>query len=205
MHPKSLQSWLTLWDPIHCSLPGFFIHWILQERVGEGNGTHSSTFAWKIPRTEEPGGLQSIGLLRVGHHWATSLSFLTFMHWRRKWQPTPVFLPGESQGAWWASICGVAQSWTRLQWLNSSNSQERLLEWVAMPSSRGSSWPKDQTHSQCLMSSALAGGFLTTSTTLRPLNTSRCVCMCVCVCVCVYVCMCVCVCVYDWLVLFGNA
>ena len=59
---------------------------------------HSSTLAWKIPWTEEPGGLQSMGLLRVGHHWATSLSLLTFMHWRRKWQPTPVFLPGESQG-----------------------------------------------------------------------------------------------------------
>ena len=29
---------------------------------------------------------------------ATSLSLFTFMHWRRKWQPTPVFLPGESQG-----------------------------------------------------------------------------------------------------------
>jgi hypothetical protein len=28
----------------------------------------------------------------------TSLSLFTFMHWRRKWQPTPVFLPGESQG-----------------------------------------------------------------------------------------------------------
>ena len=36
--------------------------------------------------------------LRVGHDWATSLSLLTFMHWRNKWQPTPVFLPGESQG-----------------------------------------------------------------------------------------------------------
>ena len=59
---------------------------------------HSSTLAWKIPWTEEPGGLQSMGLLRVGHDWATSLSFFTFMHWRRKWQPTPVFLPGESQG-----------------------------------------------------------------------------------------------------------
>ena len=59
---------------------------------------HSSTFAWKIPWMEEPGGLQSMGLLRVGHDWATSLSLFTFMHWRRKWQPTPVFLPGESQG-----------------------------------------------------------------------------------------------------------
>ena len=60
--------------------------------------THSSTLAWKIPWAEEPGRLQSIGLWRVGHDWATSLSLFTFMHWRRKWQPTPVFLPGESQG-----------------------------------------------------------------------------------------------------------
>jgi len=60
--------------------------------------THSSTLAWKIPWTEEPGRLQSMGLLRVGHNWVTSLWLFTFMHWRRKWQPTPVFLPGESQG-----------------------------------------------------------------------------------------------------------
>ena len=59
---------------------------------------HSSTLAWKIPWTEEPGGLRSMGSLRVGHDWATSLSLFTFMHWRSKWQPTPVFLPGESQG-----------------------------------------------------------------------------------------------------------
>ena len=39
-----------------------------------------------------------MGSLRVGHDWATSLSLFTFMHWRRKWQPTPVFLPGESRG-----------------------------------------------------------------------------------------------------------
>ena len=59
---------------------------------------HSSTLAWKIPWTEQPGRLQSMGSLRVGHDWAISLSLFTFMHWRRKWQPTPVFLPGESQG-----------------------------------------------------------------------------------------------------------
>ena len=58
---------------------------------------HSSTLAWKIPWTEEPGRLQSMGLRRGGHDWATSLSLFTFMHWRRKWQPTPVFLPGEFQ------------------------------------------------------------------------------------------------------------
>ena len=58
----------------------------------------SSTLAWKIPWTEEPGRLQSMGSKRIRHDWATSLSLFTFMHWRRKWQPTPVFLPGESQG-----------------------------------------------------------------------------------------------------------
>ena len=66
--------------------------------------THSSTLAWRIPWMEEPGRLQSMGSQRVGHNWATSLSRFTFMHWRRKWQPTPVFLPGESQG--WGSLVG---------------------------------------------------------------------------------------------------
>ena len=63
---------------------------------------HSSTLAWKIPWTEEPGGLQTMGSRRDGNDWATSLSLFTFMHWKRKWQPTPVFLPGESQG--WGSL-----------------------------------------------------------------------------------------------------
>ena len=65
---------------------------------------HSSTFAWKIPWMEEPGRLQSMGSLGVGHNWVTSLSLFTFMHWRRKWQSIPVFLPGESQG--WGSLMG---------------------------------------------------------------------------------------------------
>ena len=68
---------------------------------------HASTLAWKIPWTEEPGGLQSMGLQRVGHDWATSLSLFTFMHWRRKWQPTLVFLPGESQGRRGLVGCGL--------------------------------------------------------------------------------------------------
>ena len=59
---------------------------------------HCSTPAWQIPWTEEPGRLQAMGSLRVRHDWVTSLSRSTFMHWRRKWQPTPVFLPGESHG-----------------------------------------------------------------------------------------------------------
>ena len=72
---------------------------------------------------EEPGRLQSMGSLRVGHYWATSLSLFPFMHWRRKLQPTPVFLPGESQGRGTlvAAVCGITQSRTWLKWLSSSN------------------------------------------------------------------------------------
>ena len=60
--------------------------------------THSSVLAWRIPGTGEPGGLPSMGSIRVRYDRVTSLSLFSFMHWRRKWQPTPVFLPGESQG-----------------------------------------------------------------------------------------------------------
>ena len=74
--------------------------------------THSSTLAWKIPWMEEPGRLQSTGWRRVGHYWAASLSLFIFMHWRRKWQPTPVFLPGEFQGR--GSLVGCHQ-WGRTE------------------------------------------------------------------------------------------
>ena len=87
---------------------------------------HSSTLAWKIPWTAKPGRLQSMRSRRVGHDCATSLSLFTFMHWRRKWQPTPVFLPGESQGrgggASWAAVIGVAESQIGLKRLSSSSS-----------------------------------------------------------------------------------
>ena len=58
---------------------------------------HSSTLAWEISWTEEPGRLQSMGR-KESDTTERLLSLLTFMHWRRKWQPTPGFLPGESQG-----------------------------------------------------------------------------------------------------------
>ena len=88
--------------------------WILFARIvlEKAMATHSSTLAWKIPWTEEPGGLQSIGSLGVRHDWATSLSLFTFLHWRRKWQPTPVFLPGESPG--WGSLVGC-RLWGRTE------------------------------------------------------------------------------------------
>ena len=88
--------------------------------------THSSTLAWRIPWTEEPGRLQSMGSLRAGHDWATSLSHFTF-HFHaleKEWQPTPVFLPGESQGQESLVGYGVTQSWTWLTRLSSSSSSK---------------------------------------------------------------------------------
>ena len=110
-------------------------HWPRPQCLEKAMAPHSSTLAWKIPWTEEPGGLQSMRSLRVGHDWATSRSHFTFTHWRRKWQPTPVFLPGESRdrGAWWAAVYGVTQSRTRLKWLSSSSSLE-------FPSVPNNSW-----------------------------------------------------------------
>ena len=90
------NEWLwrkILWQTSY--VPLFHSFYLFTEKA---MAPHSSTLAWKIPWTEEPGRLQSMGSLRVGHDWATSLSLFTFMHWRRNWQPTPMFLPGESQG-----------------------------------------------------------------------------------------------------------
>ena len=125
---------------------------------------HSSTLAWKIPWMEEPGGLQSMGSLRVGHDWTTSLSLFTFMHWRRKWQPTPVFPPGEFQGrgslvgcCLWgrrvrhecsdlAAAAATSLKWSYPHWHPSGcclNSEERYAEGDWIPCfwfNRTSSW-----------------------------------------------------------------
>ena len=73
---------------------------------------HSSTLPWKITWMEEPGGLHSMGSLRVRQDSANSLSLSTFMHWRGKWKPTSVFLPGESQG--WGKLVGC-RLWGRTE------------------------------------------------------------------------------------------
>ena len=80
---------------------------------------HSSTLAWKIPWMEEPGGLQSMGSLRVRHDWATSLLLFTFMHWRRKWQPTRVLAwrisgTGEPGGLLSMGSHRVGHNWSNL-------------------------------------------------------------------------------------------
>ena len=59
----------------------------------------------------------------------------TFMHWRRKWQPAPVFLPGEPRdgGAWWAAIYGAAQSRTRLKRRSSSSILGKSIKLLVLP------------------------------------------------------------------------
>ena len=101
--------------------------------------THSSTLAWKIPWAEEPGRLQSMGSRRVGHDWATSLSLFTFMRWRRKWQPTPVFLPGESQGR--GSLEGL-RLWGRTEsdTTEATWQQQQQCSCLENPRDRGAWW-----------------------------------------------------------------
>ena len=94
---------------------------------------HSSTLAWKIPRMEEPGRLQSMGSLRVGHDWVWTFTF--HFHALEKEMATHSSvlawrIPGTG-GAWWAALCGVAQSLTRLKRLSSSsNTQGCLNNWI---------------------------------------------------------------------------
>ena len=86
-------------------------------------------FAWKIPWTEEPGKLQSMGSLRVGHDWVTSLSLFTFLHWEGNGNPLQCSCleNPRDRGAWWAAVSGVAQSRTRLKGLSSSSS---MCKWA---------------------------------------------------------------------------
>ena len=134
-----LSNWYSY--PISCSenIPIYYIYgswnYILSAEYmcihTHTMAPHSSTLAWKIPWMEEPGRLQSMGSLRVGHDWVTSLWLFTFMHWRRKWQPlqcTCLENPRDG-GAWWAAVYGVAQSRTRLKWLSSSTSSSLDKEW----------------------------------------------------------------------------
>ena len=89
---------------------------------------HSSTVAWKIPWTEEPGRLQSMGLLRVGHDWATSLSLSLSCIGEGNGNPLQCScLENPRDGeAWGAAVYGVAQNWTQLKRLSSSSSSSNM-------------------------------------------------------------------------------
>jgi len=97
---------------------GMTLHLLMIHYVpGEGNGTHSSPLAWKIPWTEEPGGLQSMGSLRVSTtdrlHFPFSLSCIEEGN-GNPLQCSCLENPRDG-GAWWAAVYGVAQSRTRLK------------------------------------------------------------------------------------------
>ena len=87
---------------------------------------HSSTLAWKIPRTEEPGGLQSTGSLGVGHDWVTSLSLSCTGEGNGNPLQCSCLENPRDRGAWWAAVWGVAQSRTRLKRLSSSSTDAAL-------------------------------------------------------------------------------
>ena len=98
--------------------------WIFYEKA---MAPHSSTLAWKIPWTEEPGRLQSMGSLRVGHDWATSLSLSCIGEGNgNSLQCSCLENPRDSE-AWWAAVYGVAQSWTWLKRLSNSRSSNREI------------------------------------------------------------------------------
>ena len=106
--------------------------------------THSSTLAWKIPWTEEPGRLQSMGSLRVRMterlHFPISLSCIG------EGNGSPLhcscLLSPREGGAWWAAICGVAQSPTKLKRLSSSsgNSILLLITWAGGNAGTAGEW-----------------------------------------------------------------
>ena len=103
---------------------------------------HPSTLAWRIPWAEEPGGLQSMELLGVRHDWATSLSLSTFMHCRRKWQPTRVLawrIPGTGEpgglpsmgshrvGHDWSDLAAAASTPKNAPWSSHDNSPSQYM------------------------------------------------------------------------------
>ena len=138
--------------------------------------THSSILAWRIPWTEEPGGLQSIGLQRVRHTWIDLAKNSNYtLGWPKSWfgffhhiflfgQPNAMFNtllwvlpspPAPPPGSASEGVCvcvtqsspTLGSTWTVAHQAPPSMGilQARILEWVAMSSSRGSSRPRNHT------------------------------------------------------------
>ena len=107
--------WVLLWYFFHtnfCKMIDLLSH--------KAMAPHSSTLAWKIPWMEEPGGLQSMGSLRVRHDWATSLSLSCTGEGNGNPLQCSCLENPRDGGAWWAAVYVVAQSWTWLKRLSSS-------------------------------------------------------------------------------------
>ena len=90
--------------------------------VEKAMAPHSSTLAWRIPWMEEPGRLQSMGSLRVGHDFTFTFSLSCIGEGNGDPLQCSCLENPKGRGAWWAAVYGVAQSRTRLKWLSSSSS-----------------------------------------------------------------------------------
>ena len=91
-----------------------------RQEVEKAMAPHSSTLAWKITWMEEPGRLQSMGSLWVGHDWTTSIDFSLLCIGEGNGNPLQCSCleNPRDRGAWWAAVYGVTQSQTQLKWLS---------------------------------------------------------------------------------------
>ena len=101
---------------------------------------HSSTLAWKIPWTEEPCGLQSMGSWRVGHNWETSLSLFIFLHWRRNGNPPQcscLRIPGTAEPGGLPSMGShrVGHNWSDLAVAKTTDVEHLLIYLLAFHTS----------------------------------------------------------------------
>ena len=124
---KDLYSWprdglRALWFNYGKELMLVISCWVVKFH-GEGNDNPLQYSCLKIAWTEEPGRLQSMGSLRVGHDWVTSLSLSLSCIGEGNGNPLQCSCLENPRdgGAWRAAISGVAQSQTRLKWLSSSS------------------------------------------------------------------------------------
>ena len=125
-----LKSPEMLWKNAGAQSPSL-INWLgIQPRLEKVMAPHSSTLAWKIPWTEEPGRLQSMWSRRVRHDWATSLSLACIGEGNGNTLQCSCLENFRDGGAWWAAVYGVIQSQTRLKWLSSS-SRHVKLHWIS--------------------------------------------------------------------------
>ena len=95
--------------------------------LADYGGEFGRDYGWRSLVGYSPWGLEESDTTERLHF---HFSLFTFMHWRRKWQLTPVFLPGESQGrgSLVAAVYGVTQSWTQLTRLSSSSSSSMVKD-----------------------------------------------------------------------------
>ena len=118
----SVKYYLSCISILCLSFRNWYILGILTSSAPEkAMAPHSSTLAWKIPWTEEPRGLQSMGSLRVGHDWATSFSLSCIGDRNGNPLQCSCLENPRDGGVWWAAVYGVAQNWTWLKQLSSSS------------------------------------------------------------------------------------